>query len=146
MPAPATLTFTVNTFRPYTSGTTLTLMTTTGGDVSIAVSQPGRSGNDPTVSLINNNTGVGVARSSAGGNQQQTLVIQVTGYTPVGLVFKPSVSGGSSPFGAYTRGSGNNNVLTVVDTDSGSSTWEFFILIQAANGDFGLIDPVIQNS
>jgi hypothetical protein len=109
-----------------------------------------------TVSVTNVSGGASVSVS----NQSQVtvtgglnnLTIDVGGsYNPVALIFKQLAGGSSDPsggsaFGTYSRSlNGTDQTLTVRDDGQSGSQYEFFVLVQTADGDFGLIDPKIIN-
>lgn len=139
MPQPALLTFTVNNFKSLIANQGL-MITGAGpaADVNVAVTP-----------ITGTNVSVGSNGQVTVSRGQQQLNICATGYIPVGLVFKQTAGStdpnGNNAFGQYTRFGSNSDTLKVTDNDAGSSTYEFYVLIQNPNGDFGLIDPQITN-
>jgi|APDOM4702015248_1054824.scaffolds.fasta_scaffold93017_2 hypothetical protein len=139
MPGNATLTFTLVPGQ-WKSLTTGQIMTTPGNFTVAVSSQSGGA----SVSVANQS-----AVTVTGG--LSNLSIDVGGaYNPMALLFKQLVGGGDptggSAFGAYTRGlNGPDHILTVKDSGQSGSQYEFYVLVQDPNGDFGLIDPRISN-
>ena len=140
MPQPATLTFTINNFKSLASGQgIMTSGAGSGADANVALSP-------------SSGTNVSVAADGSvtvNGTTPQVLNLCATGYSPIGLAFKQTAGSsdpsGSNAFGQYSRAA-NGNTLVVTDNDSGPSTYEFYLLVQnPSTGDFGLIDPKIQN-
>jgi hypothetical protein len=142
MPQPATLTFTVNTFRSLATGGGI-MTTGAGPSADVNVSLSPTSGTNVTVASDGSIT--------VTGRGAQIIALQATGYQPVGLVFKQTLGSsdpsGGNAFGNYVRSANNSNQLVVTDNDQGDASWEFYLLIQnTSSGDFGLIDPRITNN
>ncbi|HSW07597.1 hypothetical protein [Aquabacterium sp.] len=62
----------------------------------------------------------------------------------VGIAIDP-VSGGGTVRDAFPTALINANGLTLADNDPTNSSYDFLLLIQNAEGDLGLIDPLITN-
>lgn len=139
MPGNATLIFTLvpGQWKSLTSGQIMS----TPGSFTVAVSS--QSGG-ASVSVTNQS-----AVTVTGG--LNNLTIDVGGsYNPMALIFKQLVGGGDptggSAFGTYARSlNGPDQTLTVRDSGQSGSQYEFYVLVQDPNGDFGLIDPKISN-
>jgi hypothetical protein len=136
-----TLTFTINSgkWKSLTEGKLMK----TPQDVSIGTPQLS-GGADVTVDAQGN-------VSVTGGLDALSVQMSDSSYATVALVFKETDGNSSDPsgataFGPYTRGlTGGKPTLTVRDDGSSGSAYEFYVLIQSAGGDFGLIDPKITN-
>lgn len=72
-------------------------------------------------------------------------------FTPIGLAVHPDgkVGTGGSVFPPATQGRSNGQPTIVVSDEppagGGTASWDFVVLFQDQNGNFGLLDPMIRN-
>jgi hypothetical protein len=94
----------------------------------------------------------GTAITVSGGSVSLNIIItdgvRTNTYYPVGLAIQPA-SGGSrtsaNVFPPATVSPTDNTVMLLGDNDNAPGIYEFVVLFQATNGNFGWLDPRITN-
>jgi hypothetical protein len=134
----------------YTLTYTIPTFTGTVGQVNPAV---------PTALAVVNNGGdtgtvtpTGTAISVSGGSVSLNISItdgtRTNTYYPVGLAIQPASGGtrtSSNVFPPASVSPTDNTVIVLGDNDNASGIYEFVVLFQATNGNFGWLDPRITN-
>ncbi len=141
---PYKLTYSIQPFTG-TAGT----VTTVAAD-SLDIDASGRSPDEGTV-VADGTTGIAVSGAV-------TLNIKIIDlsrtsiYYPVGLAVQPSNTGQRPPsnlFPLATVSPTDSKVIVLQDNDQAggvSTSYEFVVMFQATNGNFGVLDPRISNS
>ncbi len=100
----------------------------------------------------NGPTGISVSKTGTG----VVLNIKIrdsnrADYYPVGLAVQPQTGGSRTPGGVFPTAnvsSSDNTVIVLTDLAQlpvAPGTYEFVVLFQAVNGNFGWLDPMITN-
>ncbi len=97
-------------------------------------------------------TPCGTAITVSGGSVSLNIVIsdgtRTNTYYPVGLAIQPTAGGSRAPSSVFppaTVSPTDNTVIVLGDNDNAPGTYEFVVLFQANNGNFGWLDPRITN-
>ncbi len=98
--------------------------------------------------VTSSGTAITVSGGSVSLNISITDGVRSNTYYPVGLAIQPASGGSrtsSNVFPPATVSATDNTVIVLGDNDNAPGTYEFVVLFQANNGNFGWLDPRITN-